>query len=232
MTELIRKPEPLLFNPENYSLTEILKPKNSALLVIDVQNDFLDPNGFFGTHLNEPTEQMRSIVPHIQGLIDAAHETGVPVIFSKGYEDVRFRREGPDRRRAVQWEEKDGDGSVNSQSGTWGSELYRLVPQEADILIEKHKWSAFDGKDKNDRSLKEILDQLGARTLIITGVVAETCVETTIRDAYSQDYFVVVAEHSVGSNDPRQLEARIDYWKKGFVGDVVDESKIKDIWNR
>lgn len=221
--------EPLPFNPENYSLKEILRPQGSALLVVDVQNDFLDPNGFFAQHLKTPTEQMRSIIPHVQRLIDAAHKSGVPVIFTKGYEDVKFRK-GPDRRRAVAWKEKDGDGSVNSASGTWGSEFFGVEPQEGDIVVEKHKWSAFDGKDKEGRSLKQILDQLGVRTLVVTGVVAETCIETSIRDAYDQDYFVVVTQQGVGSNDPKQLEARMDYWKAGFVGDVVDEAQIEEHW--
>ncbi len=231
MTE-VTKPigEPLPFNPEDYSLKEILRPQSSALIVIDMQNDFLDENGFFAQHVKTTIEQMRSIVPNIQGLIDAAHEAHVPVVFTKGYEDVKFRK-GPDIRRAVKWEERDGDGSVNSQSGTWGSELYTGIdPQEGDIVIEKHKWSAFDGKDKEQRSLKQILDQLGVRTLVVAGVVAETCVETSIRDAYDQDYFVVVAEHSVGSNDPKQLEARMEYWKAGFIGEVVDEEEIKRNW--
>lgn len=230
MTELAKpKGEPLPFRAEEYSINEILKPQGSALLVIDVQNDFLDPNGFFGAHLKQPTEQMRSIIPYVQGLIDAAHLSGVPVIFTKGYEDVKFRK-GPDRRRAVAWQEKDGDGSVNSQSGTWGSEFYGVQPKEGDVVVEKHKWSAFDGKDKEGKTLKEILDQLGVRTLVMVGVVAETCIETSVRDAYQQDYFVVVAEHSVGSNDPKQLEARMDYWKVGFVGDVLDEAEIEKIW--
>jgi ureidoacrylate peracid hydrolase len=225
------KGEPLSFDPEDYSLVEILRPRGSALLVVDVQNDFLDPKGFFESRLGQPTEQMRSIIPHVQGLISAAHASGVPVIFTKGYEDVRFRK-GPDVRRAIKWDEHDGDGSVNSESGTWGSEFYAVSPQEGDTIVEKHRWSSFDGKDKKERSLKEILDQLGVRTLVVAGVVAETCIETTIRDGYNQGYFIVVPEHSVGSNDPKQLAARMDYWRAGFVGDVVAEAEIQAIWQK
>jgi nicotinamidase-related amidase len=116
-----KPPEGLHYNPEDYTLEEILKPSRSALLVIDMQNDFLSPKGFFANqpHIPGTVDQMQSTVPHIQKLIGAAHKSGVPVIFTKGYEDVKFR-EGPDIRRAVKWYEKDGDGSVNSESGTWG----------------------------------------------------------------------------------------------------------------
>jgi nicotinamidase-related amidase len=67
--------------------------------------------------------------------------------------------------------------------------------------------------------------------LVVTGVTAETCVETTIRDAYDQDYFVVVPAHSIGSNDPQQLEARMKYWAGGHVGDVVEEETIEENWS-
>ncbi|MBU4016692.1 cysteine hydrolase [Patescibacteria group bacterium] len=217
------------FNPENYSLKEILKPQHSALVVVDMQNDFLDPKGFFA-RLNRPISQMQSTIPHIQGLIEVARSANVPIIFTKGYEDVKFRK-GPDLRRAVKWDEADGDGSVNSQSGTWGAEFYKgIKPQEGDIIVEKHKWSAFDGKDKEGKNLKQILEKRGIKTLVITGVVAETCVETTIRNAYDQDYFVVVPRNSVGSNYPKQLQARMKYLEKGFIGDVVNEDEIKNYW--
>lgn len=220
------------FNPEDYSLKEILKPQHTALLVIDMQNDFLSSRGFFATNPEVPgtVDQMQSIVPHIQGLIEVARRARVPIVFTKGYEDVKFRK-GPDLRRAVKWHEEDGNGSVNSESGTWGSELYEgIEPQEGDTLVEKHKWSAFNGKDKDGKTLKEILDGMGVKTLVITGVVAETCVETSVRDAYDQDFFVVVPRNSVGSNEPEQLQARLRYWDAGFVGDVVEEQDIKDIW--
>ncbi len=223
--------EALQPNPIDYSLPEILKPQHSALVVVDMQNDFLHPKGKFAGVWKRDISQMQSTVPHILGLIDAARKAHVPVIFTKGYEDVKYRKPGPDMRRAVRWEEKDGDGSVNSESGTFGSEFYEEInPQEGDIVVEKHKWTAFDGKDKDGKTLQEILEKLGVRTLVITGVVAETCVETTIRDAYGNDYFVIVAKNSIGSNNPKQLEARMEYWSDGFVGDVVDEKVVIENW--
>lgn len=82
-TESPTIPEPLPLNREDYSLKEILNPKHTALVVIDMQNDFLDPKGFFATQLKQPVEQMQSTVPYIQGLIEAAHKAHVLVIFKK-----------------------------------------------------------------------------------------------------------------------------------------------------
>lgn len=99
--------EQLPFNPEDYTLEEVLRPERSALIVIDMQNDFLDPKGFFATHPNETgggsIEQMQSTVPHIQDLISTARRARVPIVFTKGYEDVKFRT-NPGFRRAVKWQ--------------------------------------------------------------------------------------------------------------------------------
>ncbi len=225
--------EQLPFNPEDYSLKEILRPQRSALIVIDMQNDFLSPKGFFATHPDSvgggTIDGMQATVPHIQNLISTARQAHVPVIFTKGYEDVKFRT-GPGFRRAVKWQETDGDGSVNSQSGTWGAELYEgIEPQEGDIVVEKHKWSAFDGKDKDGKTLDEILKEKGIRTLVLTGVVTETCVHSTAQEAFNKDYFVVVPKDSVGSNKSEQHRTVLDRFD--FLGDTINEAEeIKQYW--
>lgn len=221
------------FKPERYSIPEMLKPKRCALLVIDMQKDFMDPNGFFAKK-GWDISQMQSTVPHIQGLIDSAHASQVPVIFTQGAENVEFRKGRADKRRAVAWDETDTDpSSINSFKGSPGWEFYGVAPEEGDIVLEKHKWSAFDGKDKEGNSLRKILKKLDVSTLIITGVVAETCVETTIRDAYSKkkpSYNIVVPLHSVGSDHQERLKVLTEYWKGGHIGDVVDESVIQQNW--
>lgn len=226
------KGEPLPFNPEDYTLEEILNPQRSALLVIDMQNDFLDPKGFFATHPQSVggvgIEPMQAIIPNVQEMISAARQAHVPVIFTRGYEDVRSRS-GPGFRRAVKWDEHDGDGSVNSQSGTWGAELVNgIEPQEGDVVVEKHKWSAFDGKDKDGKTLDEILKERGIQTLVLTGVVTETCIHSTAQEAFNKDYFVVIPKNSVGSNKPEQHKTVLDRFD--FLGDVVDEAEIKKQW--
>lgn len=227
MSDLSKEGQP--FNPEQYTLEEILRSQNCALLVVDMQNDFMHPDGFFARK-GRNIIQMQSIVPNVQKMIDLAHRAKVPIVFTQGSEDVKFQKPGPDLRRAVRWGARDGDGSVNSERGTFGWEFYGVSPEERDIVVEKHKWSAFDGKDKERKPLKQILDQLRVKTLVVAGVVAETCVETTVRDAYNNDYFVVIPRNSVGSNDAEQLNARMKYWDAGFVGDVLEESKIEEYW--
>jgi len=220
--------EGLPYNPEEYTLEEVLKPQHSALIVVDMQNDFLDKDGYFAK-TGKDISGMQATIPHIQKLIDVAHTSNVPVIFTKGSEDVLFRT-GPGFRRAIKWEEKDGNGSVNSERGTVGWEFHPdLQPGEGDIVLEKHKWSSFDGKDKDGKSLDEILKEKGIKTLVVTGVVTETCVYATVQEAYNKDYFVVVPKNSVGSDIPEQHKTVLEHMDP-FLGDVVDESVIKENW--
>lgn len=220
--------ESLPFNPEEYSLAEILKPNRCALMVIDVQNDFCDPKGFFAKTNKADVSQMSTIVPNIQHLIDRAHQTSVPVIFTQGSEDVKFRN-GPGFRRAIKWEEKDGDGSVCTERGSWGWEFYQVQPEPNDIILEKHKWSAFDGKDEDGKSLDEILKEKGVQTLVLTGVVTQTCIHSTAQGAYDRDYFVVIPRDCVGSDNPMQHKTVLEH-TEGFLGDVVDEEIVKQHW--
>ena len=221
--------ELLPFNPEQYTLEEILKPQKCALLVVDVQNDFCHPYGFFAKR-NSDISQMQAAVPHIQELIDIAHKSGVQVIFTQGSEDVKFRT-GPGFRRAVKWEEKDGDGSVNSERGTFGWEFYQVQPQPEDLVLEKHKWSAFDGQDKDGKNLNQILKEKGVQTLVITGVVTETCVYATVQEAFNNDYFVVVPRNSVGSDLAEQHKSVLEHLDP-FLGDVVTEAFVKQNWSK
>lgn len=245
MTEVIDQPTELgkgepLFNPEDYSIENILRPEITALLVIDPQNDFCHSDGFFakGTKSQppRPVEQTADAIRQTKPLIDAAHNSGVPVIFTQGFEDVAFRSEAG-KRRAVKWHEVDSEGreipeEINSKRGTFGAEFFEVAPdkEKGDVVIEKPDWSAFTGKDANGKSLQDILAEKGIKTLVITGVVAETCVETTLRDAHTKDYMIVVPTGCVGSDHPEQLEQRMKYWEDGFVGDTLDKEEIERIW--
>ncbi len=222
-TELPQPP-----NPEQFTLEEILKPQHSALIVVDLQNDYLDPNGFFAQKRKSDISQMQATLPYIQKLVDAAHKAKVPVIFTQGAEDVKLRGKNG-LRRAVKWDEKDGDGSVNSERGTFGWELNQIKPAEGDIIIEKHKWTSFDGKDQNGKSLDDILKEKGIETLVITGVTTETCVNATIKSAAERDYFVVVPRNSVGSDLPEQHKEVLKHFDP-YDGDLVDEAVILQNW--
>lgn len=216
----------LPFNPEDYSLGEILKPRRCALLVIDVQNDFMHPAGFFAGQ-GRDIASMQAVVPFIQRLIDKAHNAGVPVIFTKIYEDLKYRSE-PGRRRYITWEEE--MTGVNCLENTFGSEFYQLSPSSEDIVLEKPDWSTFTGKDSEGKDLEIILKERGITTLVITGVKTEICVGTTVREGHTRGYFVVVPREAIGSDDRLQHEANLANFDP-IYGDVVDAEVVLKNWS-
>ena len=158
---------------------------NAALLIIDMQHDFLDedapvrcPDGW-------------SIVPGLQQLASAARQAGVPVIFTQEVHrasKIDFGRE------------LDGAESLHCLEGTRGVQIVpELTPQGGDTLVRKPRYSAFLHTD-----LAHVLNGLGVRagdTLIITGVATNVCVHYTAADAHQLDYRIRVVTDCVAGTD-------------------------------
>lgn len=148
---------------------------DSALLVIDMLNDFIEEKG----SLVVPGAQR--IVPRIGELLEAAREQGVPVIYIAD-------RHRADDREFKYW-------PPHAVAGTWGSEVIRdLAPREGDYLIPKRRYSAFFGTD-----LDIYLRELGVHKLYLTGVLTNICVYATALDASMRNYQVAVFREAVAS---------------------------------
>jgi len=153
----------------------------AALLIIDMQHDFLDPDGAV------PCVGGWQIVPGIQQLATAARQAGVPVIYTQEMHRptrIDFGRE------------LDGTEGLHCVEGTHGVQIVReLMPQEGDTLVRKRRYSAFLGTD-----LPYILNGFGVHpgdTMIITGVATDVCVHYTAADAHQYDYRVRVVTDCV-----------------------------------
>jgi ureidoacrylate peracid hydrolase len=160
-----------------------LQREKSVLMVIDMQNGFLEPKGSINA-IGMKYEELRRALPGTTTLINAAREAGVPVIYTRyaympGFLDggVIARHLIPDLRAA--------EGLV---SGTWDVEVVDdLAPQSGDIVIDKSRPSSFYGTQ-----LEPVLTSLGVENVVICGVTTNMCVETTARDAGQRDYLVHV----------------------------------------
>jgi len=157
----------------------------AALLIIDMQHDFLDADGAV------PCVGGWQIVPGIQQLATAARRAGVPVIYTQEMHRptrIDFGRE------------LDGTEGLHCVEGTHGVQIVPdLMPQDGDTLVRKRRYSAFLGTD-----LPYILNGFGVHpgdTLIITGVATDVCVHYTAADAHQYDYRVrVVTECVAGTS--------------------------------
>jgi ureidoacrylate peracid hydrolase len=170
---------------------------DTALLVIDMQNGFLDEKGSLAT-LGFPYEALQPAVAGCARLVAAAREAGVPVIWTRYVYAPGMLDGGLLPNELVP-----GMKEVGSLvDGTWDAEIIpALVPREDEIVIDKSRPSSFYGT-----RLEPFLTSLGVRSLVLAGVTTNICVETTARDAGQRDYRTYVVSDATAEYDPARHE--------------------------
>jgi len=156
-----------------------------ALIIIDMQNDFIDSQGFLGKtgdQLGFKRELLVSVVPSVERLLKNARNFKVPVIhiytaWNADHSDRAVPMLIPEAREAKFLIE-----------GSWGAEIVKgLTPTEGEHRILKKSYGAFF-----QTPLDRLLRNLQVKTLIICGIMTNVCVETTIREAVALGYEVIL----------------------------------------
>ncbi len=169
-----------------------LSTEGTALLVIDMQNGFLDAQGSMA-RIGMPHEALTAALPGCERLVALAREAGVPVIYTRyvyqpGYADGGLL---PNEKVPEMTE------AEALLVGTWDAEITpSLTPAAGDVVIDKSRPSAFYGTQ-----LEPVLTSQGIRTLVMCGVTTNICVETSARDAGQRDYRVHVVTDAVAEYD-------------------------------
>ena len=200
-------------------LSEVIEPAHTALLAIDVQNDFCAPGGHTEARLGRDVAACQAVVEPIEGLSAAARRAGVPVIWIKADYDRAYLSPPIHARQVARGMEK-----AYCVSGTWGAGFYRVSPEDGDLVIEKHRHSAFAGTE-----LDQMLRDRGIRTVAVAGVQTHVCVESTLRDASARGYYVVVPRDCVGSYD-RDLHDKTLRCVEMHFGEVVESADLVARW--
>jgi ureidoacrylate peracid hydrolase len=188
------------------SLEERFGPDSCALLVVDMQNDFCHSEGFLarrGIDLG-PTQAMAAT---LVDLIEVAREAGLPVIYTVNAHDEWTDSQTWTRRHKAA-------GATLCRPGSWGAAFYAVSPRDDERVIAKHRYDAFLGTD-----LDLVLRTRGIRTLILTGVATNVCVETTAREAYCRDYHVVLVDDCLAAATPEEHRTTLATLERYF--DVV-----------
>lgn len=184
-------------------LREQLAPAQSALLVIDVQNDYCDPGGALGRGGGD----LRSVAPalaNIHRLIEAARETGVAVFFIRNWHEAWANSSG--------WRSRAPRASGAAAARSWGAEFHGVATAPGEPVIEKQRYDAFVGTP-----LDSALRTLGRSTLVLTGFGTNVCVESTARHAVCLDYRIVLASDATGTADgPAAHEASLSTIARHF----------------
>ncbi|MGM4925545.1 cysteine hydrolase family protein [Tardiphaga sp. 804_B3_N1_9] len=204
----------------------------TALVIIDMQRDFMEPGGF-GETLGNDVSQLASAVAPIAAVLKAARETGMMVVHT---------REGhlPDLSDAPPAKIERGAPSLRiGDPGPMGRILIRgeaghdiipaLYPVEGEIVIDKPGKGAFYattlGADLKARDID---------TLLVCGVTTEVCVNTTVREANDRGYRCIVIADGCASYFPEFHEMGLKMIKAqgGIFGWVADSAAILDAITR
>jgi nicotinamidase-related amidase len=198
----------------------------TALVIIDMQRDFMEPGGFGETLGNDVSQLARAVKP-IAALLEAARDMGMLVVHT---------REGhsPDLSDAPPAKIERGAPSLRiGDPGPMGRILIRgeaghdiiseLYPLDSEIVIDKPGKGAFYATEFGD-----VLQKYGIENLLVCGVTTEVCVNTTVREANDRGYRCVVISDGCASYFPEfhEMGLRMIKAQGGIFGWVTDSAAV------
>jgi nicotinamidase-related amidase len=201
-------------------------PATTALVIIDMQRDFVEPGGF-GETLGNDVGLLQSVVPPLRKVLDTARAVGLTVIhtreghvpdlsdcppakLNRGDPTLRIGAPGPKGRILIR--------------GEYGHDIvHALAPEPGEIVLDKPGKGSFCATD-----LDLILRNAGIKSLIVTGVTTEVCVHTTVREANDRGYECLVLEDCCGSYFPEfhEVALRMIAAQGGIFGWVGTSSDL------
>lgn len=203
----------------------VFEPEHVALVVIDMQRDFVDPGGF-GEALGNDVSLLRKAVPPTARVLDAARRAGILVIHTREGHRPDLSDLAPAKKARGRLATGIGDpgpmGRILVQ-GEYGHDIIDdLKPAAGEPVVDKPGKGAFYATD-----LDTILRSRGIRQLIVCGVTTEVCVNTTVREANDRGYDCLVLEDCVASYFPEFQRVALEMIKAqggifGWVGKSAD----------
>jgi len=202
------------------TLEQKAAPGTAALIVVDVQNDFVADDGFFD-RIGADVKTVQKSIPNLLRLIERARAAGVLVIFVQAIYDAKYlsapMRER-NQRRAVEM--------PRCLTGSWGADFYAVQPLSGEPVVIKHRYSAMLNTE-----LDGLLKSRGVRSLLLTGVATDTCVESTGRDAYFIDYYVTIVSDCCAAASESDHLGALKRFDRDY-GAVVTSGELIGAWER
>jgi biuret amidohydrolase len=184
-----------------------LDPAHVALVVIDMQRDFLEPGGF-GETLGNDLAPVREIVPTVAALIAAFRDKGWPVIHTRENHAPDLSDCPPAKRLRGAPSLRIGDAGPMGRiliRGEPGADIVpELAPRAGEIVIDKPGKGMFYATDVGER-----LKAMNIKQLVFAGVTTEVCVQTSMREANDRGYECLLIEDATASYFPAFKQAAI-----------------------
>jgi ureidoacrylate peracid hydrolase len=201
------------------TLKDRCDPRYAALIVVDVQNDFVSPEGSAGKRGDDVGAAM-AMIPNLTGLIDQARKVGLTIVY--------IRTTHSDWTDTASWiyRTSQKSGLSTCREGTWGAEFYDgIAPLPSERVVIKHRYSAFINTDLNT-----VLKARGIQSILVCGVATNVCVETTARDGYMYDYYVTMIDDCSAAYDAKLHMGTLENIRRHF-GLVASSHQIIETWS-
>jgi nicotinamidase-related amidase len=183
-------------------------PAATALIVIDMQRDFVEPGGF-GASLGNDVTRLQAIIPTVAALIGGFRRAGLPVIHTRECHRPDLSDLPPAKRDRGSPSLRIGDPGPMGRiliAGEPGADIVpELAPVAGEIVLDKPGKGAFYAT-----SLGDDLARLGVESLILAGVTTEVCVQTTMREANDRGFSCLLAEDATESYFPAFKAAALE----------------------
>jgi ureidoacrylate peracid hydrolase len=198
------------------TLDQLADLRSSAIIVIDMQNDFCDPKGA-GANYGADVTTIQDMIPRMQRFFAGARGLGAKLIFVQCIHE-------PSTDSDAWLFRHDGVPRPHCRKDTWGADFCGVAPQGTEPVVIKHRYSAFIGT-----RFESVLKTLGIKTLIMTGVGTNVCVESTARDGFMLDYNIVFLSDCTATASPGAHEATLSNIRNHF-GTVATSDEVLAVW--
>ena len=199
-----------------------------AVVVVDMQNAFASKGGMLDIAGADIYDAPR-VVTSIKTILDAARRVNVPVVYVQlGYKPDLSNSGGPN---SPNWHKELAMHLMNWRTelkgkllteGTWDFEIVQeLKPEPGDLVVIKTRYSGFAGT-----TLDSQLRTRGIRYLFFAGIATNVCVESTLRDAYFQDYWPILIADSAMPAGPAMLHEATLYNVENFFGWTIQAEEF------
>lgn len=210
------------------TLEQKVDPAHAAVVTVDVQNDFFHNDGYLGK-LGAPMTLVQEMAPRLNQFLNAARQRGVRVLHVISWHDEQYASPVVTEQKLRHGHRMELNGRQLKDApyclrGTWGADFYGIDARPGEEIVIKHRYGSFTGTN-----LDLILRSQGIQTVILTGAATNVCVESTAREVYMHDYYLVFVSDCTAT---MSQEAH-DYTLKmidTYFGQVVGSDDIMKAW--
>src|SRR5690606_14895302 len=168
------------------SIDAQLRPEHTALLVIDMQNDFCHEDGYLSRERDYKVDYAVDVAERIAQLTASLRPLGVHIVWVRSIYDFKYLTPA--------YQVKRGEEGCCLEN-TWAADYFRIAPADGDVVIKTHSFSGY-----HETRVHEDVQKKGLGILVLTGVATKVSVDATLREGFFLGSNIVLAEDCVGSN--------------------------------